>query len=245
MFLPGRGEARRTVTVSPGTADEKRRVQVVIPFEGSDAAATRAAKRQSVISLKELQVSDKARKAFEDAQGKLGKDNVAGAIVDLQRAVELSPVFTDAWNNLGTIAYQGGRYPDAEKYFRQALEHEPGAYAPVVNLGGVLLNLGHPAEALKYNEYAVEQQPDDALAHSQLGMSLATLGEAERAEKHLLEAIRLDPAHFSHPQLVLARLYAGQGKRKAAAGQLEDFLKRHPDDPKTEQIRQQLEALQK
>lgn len=198
IFLPGRGETRRTVNVS------RPLTEVVIPFEASDAAAVRAAERTGKVSLRELKVPGKARAAYAEAQKKLGRRDVPGAIADLNRALQISPGYTEARNNLGTIAYQSGRYADAERYFREALDHDPGAYAPTVNLGGVLLNLGRPKEALPYNEYAVRQQPDDALAHSQLGMTRAALGDRDQAEKHLLEAIRLDPSHFSHPQLVLA-----------------------------------------
>lgn len=237
VFLPGRGEARRTVNVT------RNPTEAVIPFEVSDAAAVRAAERTGKVSLRELKISNKARAAFAEAEKKLGRRDLAGAIADLTRAVELAPAFTDARNNLGTIAYQSRRYADAERYFREALEHDPGAYAPTVNLGGVLLNLDRAKEALPYNEYAVRQRPDDALAESQLGMTWAALGDGEKAEKYLREAIRLDPAHFSHPQLVLARVYLDRGDRESAAVQLQKFLEQHPETPNAAAIQKEIEAL--
>jgi len=237
VFLPGRGEARRTVNVT------RNPTEAVIPFEASDSAAVRAAERSGKISLRELKISNKARTAYAEAQKKLGRRDIAGAIAELTRALELAPGFTEARNNLGTIAYQSGRYADAERNFREALEHDPGAYAPTVNLGGVLLNLRRPKEALAYNEYAVRQQPDDALARSQLGMTWAALGEGEKAEPELIEAIRLDPAHFSHPQLVLARVYLDRGDKDSAARQLEGFLEQHPDSPNAAAIRKQIDTL--
>lgn len=237
IFLPGRGETHRTVNVS------RPLTEVVIPFEASDTAAVRAAERTGKVSLRELKIPGKARAAYTEAQKKLGRRDIPGAITDLNRALQLAPGYTEARNNLGTIAYQSGRYGDAERHFREALDHDPGAYAPTVNLGGVLLNLNRAKEALPYNEYAVRQQPDDALAHSQLGMTLAALGDRDKAEEQLLEAIRLDPAHFSHPQLVLARLYLEKGDRESAARQLEGFLEHHPGSPNEPALRREIEAL--
>ena len=106
---------------------------------------------------------------------------------------------------------------------------DPELYEPLVNLGGVLLNLNQPEEALQHNRHAVLTRPNDALANAQLGMAYWQLGNGEMAEKYLRAAMKLDPAHFSHPQLTLAQIYLKRGERQAAVEQLEDFLKRHPD----------------
>ena len=87
------------------------------------------------------------------------------------------------------------------------------------------------------------RRPQDALANSQLGLNYFHLADLERAIHYLREARRLDPAHFSHPQLTLAEIYRQRGDRKAAAAELEDFLSRHPDDPNAEQWRQDLARL--
>ena len=106
-----------------------------------------------------------------------------------------------------------------------------------MNLGGVLLNLERPREALGYNERAVVRRPNDALANSQLGLSYFNLNQIEPAEKYLKIAVELDPAHFSHPQLTLAEIYAQRGDRNSALDQLRDFLKRHPDSPEESAVR--------
>jgi tetratricopeptide (TPR) repeat protein len=168
---------------------------------------------------------------------------VAGAEKHLRRAVELAPNYAQAWNHLGTIAYQTRRYEEAEKLFRRALEADQEAYEPLVNLGGVLVTLDRYDEAWKYNLHAVLRRPQDALAQSQMGMTYFGLKRLDLAEKYLLEAVRLDAGHFSHPQLLLAEIYLRRGRRAAAAGVLEDFLKRHPDWPQAEKLRDTIAEL--
>jgi len=240
-FVPGRGEARTTVEVGPAAADSRGRVEMILRMDEAKLWPDRG----PVVSTRELSIPPGAWKQYAQAQKKLARHDTQGAIALLKRAVEAAPQFAAAWNNLGTIAYQTKAYPDAEKYFRRALEADPAAYEPLVNLGGVLLTLGKVEEAYNFNLYSVLKRPNDALANSQLGMNYFALGKMDLAEKYLLEAVRLDPAHFSHPQLLLAEIYLHRNDRTRAAAQLEDFLNRHPDWPSADQMRAVIAKLRK
>lgn len=243
VFVPGQGEVRRTIDVGPSLADKKGRVQMRIPFTPSAGSARRTAEQAGKVSVSELAIPQQARNEVAESQKALGKADVDDAIRHLQRALEIAPDFVTAWNNLGTIAYQSRRYEDAEKYFREGLARDAEAFEPMVNLGGVLLTLRRYTQALPYNRFAVLERPDDALANSQLGQNFFYLGEDDKALKHLNEAKRIDPSHFSWPQLPLAEIYARRGDRQAAVRELEDFLARHPDAPNAKGVREQMERL--
>jgi outer membrane protein assembly factor BamD (BamD/ComL family) len=60
-----------------------------------------------------------------------------------------------------------------------------------------------------------------------------------------VEAKRLDPAHFSRPQWTLAQIYLRTGDPKAAAAELEEFIRLHPDSPDRERARAAIEELKK
>jgi tetratricopeptide (TPR) repeat protein len=237
IFVPRRGEQRLTVTVTSSRADKKGRVQLVVRLD--DALLSRD--RVANVSARELAVPAAARREYSEANKCLTKRDVGGAIAHLKKAVDIEPRFGAAWNHLGTIAYQTQRYTDAENYFREAIQADPEIYEPVVNLGGVLLNLGNLDEAWKYNVEAVMRKPADALAHAQLGMTYLALNKLPLAEKHLLEARRLDPAHFSNPQLHLAEVYIRKNDRDRATEQLEEFLRYHPDWPQAAKMRATIE----
>ena len=238
IAAPRHGVMRKTIEVGPSFADAKGRVQIVVPFESSPNP-----RRMYTVPARELAIPERARRDYDEALRKLSKNDVAGAVASLEHAVDLSPQFAQAWNHLGTIAYQQRRYQDAEKYFRRALEERPGMFPPLVNLGGVLLNLQRYKEALEWNLEAVKMRPRDALAHSQLGMNYYTLMQDDLAIRYLNEAKRLDPSHFSAPQLVLADLYLRRKERDKAAAELEEFLKLHPDTPAADKLRTQIESL--
>jgi tetratricopeptide (TPR) repeat protein len=239
VFVPGQGEARQTIEVGPGSADKHNRVHITLRL--SDASFDRSAlNRQHAVSTRQLSIPDKAVREYLDAQHDLEKHDAAAAEKRLEHAVELAPQFATAWNNLGTIAYQTRRFPLAEERFREALRQDPSAYEPLVNLGGVLVTLHKLDEALEVNVHATLVRPNDALAHSQLGQAYFGIGQYDDAVKHLERARSLDPAHFSHPQLVLAEIYLRRGDPRAAADVLEDFLRYHPDYPQAAKMREQI-----
>lgn len=234
-YAPGRGEVRRTVAVGPSLADRKGRVRIELDLESLPAQGGVAPR--ATVSVTTLSIPDKAWREYENANRKLGQRDVDAAVAHLEKAVEIAPHFAQAWNHLGTIAYQTRQFPLAEERFREALRHDANAYEPLVNLGGALLALDRLDEAAQVNIHAVLVRPNDALANSQLGMTYFALGKLNLARKYLVEAKRLDPAHFSFPQLALGEIHLRTKDIPAARAEYEEFLRLHPDAPQAEAIR--------
>jgi Tfp pilus assembly protein PilF len=235
------GEIRRTVVISASLADRKGAVHVIVPFSATEAAADKSA---AVVSKQQLSVPKNAWNEFAAAQKRLEKRDAEGAKRRLERAVELAPGFAAAWNSLGVMAYQSGDSATAEHDFRQALSAEPDMFEASVNLGGVLLShQDHLEEALHYNQQAVAARPRDALANAQTGITFFQLGDWDRAEPYLAAAERADPAHFSRPQLFLARIYQMRGDWRAARRELQLCIALHPDDPDVPRLRREIGEL--
>jgi len=240
VFIPAQGEARQTIEIGPGTADTRQRVSLTIRLKDSDFVYADPMRRRHSVTRKQLAIPDKAVREYEDAQKDLARRDAEAATRHLEHAVELAPQFALAWNNLGTIAYQTQKYPRAEECFREALRQDPAAYEPLVNLGGVLINLSKLDEAYDFNLHAVLTRPRDALANAQLGMTYFGMRTLDLAEKYFRRAAELDPAHFSHPQLFLAEIHLRRGDTRAAAADLVDFLRHHPDWPQAAKMRAQI-----
>jgi len=242
-FVPGRGEMRRTIEVGPSRADARKRIELTVEMRDGEFESRDSLRRGAIVSARELTIPERARREYEEAEKRLSRRDADGAIAHFERAVELAPQFSEAWNHLGTIAYQARDYKRAESCFRKALEADPAAFQPLVNLGGVSINLTKFEDALNYNLYATLTRPNDALANSQLGMSYFYLGKLDLADKYLTAAKRIDPAHFSHPQLILAEIHLRRQDWAAAAGELAEFLQYHPDAPEAGKVREKLAQL--
>jgi Tfp pilus assembly protein PilF len=239
IAVPGQGEMRRTVDVTASLADRKRRVRETIRFSPSVSS-----EEIGLVHKSQLSVPRKARDQFQRALRELGENDVEAAKACLDEAIRLAPHYAEAWNQLGVIAYQTAHFAEAERYFRRALKEEPTAFYALVNLGGALLSLeGKDAEALEINQQAVRRAPEDALAQSQLGKTHLRLGQLDEAEKHLRQAIALDPRHFSAPQLSLADLYLMQGRMEERIREMEEYLKHHPDGAFAPRVRELLQRV--
>ncbi len=242
VFIPGRGEARRTVEVAPAAADSHGRVSLTLDLKDSDFDLAASVPQYSV-STSRLAIPKAALREYLEAEKDLGRHDPDAAVKRLENAVEMAPQFAAAWNELGTIAYQTRKFDRAEECFRQALEQAPAAFDPLVNLGGVLVTVHKLDQAVDYNLRAVLARPNDALANSQLGLTYFELGRMDLAQKYLERTRQIDPAHFSRPQLLLAEIHLRRGERREAAAVLEEFLKYHPDWPQAAKMRQTIAEL--
>lgn len=243
ISTPARGEARQTIELSSGTVDPKGHLDIVLRIDDGRLESEVVHAAGATVSATILSIPERAMREYRTAQRCLSRRDPVCATAHLRRAVEIAPQFAAAWNELGTIAYQTRQYSEAEANFRRALVADPDAFEPLVNLGGVLLNLGRAEEAIGYNRQAVARRPGDALANSQLGLSYFARNELDQAEKYLKAAVRLDPAHFSHPQLPLAEIYLKRGDQPSALDALRGFLDRHPDSPQAASVRQKIAEL--
>ncbi len=244
VFVPGSGEIRQTIDLGPSTTNAKGRLELTIPISDSGIVSGESLPDRAKVSTRELSIPQTARREYDEAQKSLGRRDVPSAIAHLERAVAIAPQYAAAWNNLGTVSYQTRQYARADECFRKALDQNPGSYEPLVNLGGVLLNEAKPRDALSYNRSAVRSRPHDALANAQLGLNYFLLENLEEARKYLETAKGIDPAHFSYPQLTLAKIHLLRKEPDQAAEELRDFLRRHPGVPEAGQVREQLRTLE-
>jgi tetratricopeptide (TPR) repeat protein len=237
------GEFRQTYSVGAGTADKKGRVQLTITIHPSRAARLYTARDRFTVPVRRLSIPQKARQELLNAQRRLQKKDLDGAVKHVDKALEMAPQYAAAWNMLGTIDYQRREFTKAEEHFREAKAQDPDMFEPVVNLGGVLLNLGKFDEALEFNLDAVKRRPKDALANAQLGMTYVELKQPLMGIKHLEETKRLDPGHYTYPQLHLSEIYWKLGNRLASVAEMEHFLRYHPDHEQAEKLRQTIRQV--
>jgi len=102
----GRAE-QRTIEVRPGFADAHGRIIVHIQLPDGGGAADRLK-----IGAAALDVSPKARDELRRAYAARG--NITKAREHLEKAIEISPNFDPALNDLGTIYYRDGNFAKAK-----------------------------------------------------------------------------------------------------------------------------------
>lgn len=164
---------------------------------------------------------DEAAKAYRTAlrinpNSTSARENLAGALAAQGLAAEaretLAPLpatnTADArtWMQIGVTEYQKGRYGDAERAFRKALEFNPASVEAALMLARVLNATGRPAEAEAELRRAVKARPDLGDTWLELGGMLYRRGERIESLEALEKAASLSPGSGSAwRQLAYAR----------------------------------------
>ncbi len=234
-------QAQRTIEVGERSADRKGRVDVVLRLLRTKAGFAAANK----VPYRVISLPKSAVKEYFRAHDLMERQNRDEGIAHLKRAVEIAPQFAEAWNDLGSIAFQSKQPAEAEKYFREALRVEPDMHAARLNLAALLMQTGRCEEALPLNLAAAGARPEDAYTNSQTGMNCACLGQDDRALEYLQRALRIDPSLYTYPQLAIASIYRRHGRTDLAIGEYVAFLRHHPASPKAAAVRSELDALQR
>src|SRR5258708_7244926 len=75
VFVPERGEARKTVEVGPGSADSRGRVAVLMNFKDSDFTFDDVTRQRNAVSTRELSVPERAWREYERSEERrVGKE---------------------------------------------------------------------------------------------------------------------------------------------------------------------------
>src|SRR5262245_14697525 len=229
---------RRTVDIGPSFADDRGRIYLKIPFD-----RTPPNRMRYTVSASQLAIPESTLSEYRKAQDYLARGDSERGMASLKKIVETTPQFASAWTSMGNIASQSGQFEEAEIYYKESLNHNPSSYRTLLSLGGALISQKKTSESLQIFVRAVKLRPDDPEGQARLGLNYLMLEDLDKAKDHLEEAKKIEPGHFSCPQLFLAQIYARRGDVTSSIAELEEFLKIHPDLEMVPSVRETIKQL--
>ena len=125
---------------------------------------------------------------------------------------------------LGDVYFHRGRFAEAEKCYRAALERDGQDVDARAHLGQCLLRLNRPGEARPLLEGVMREKPDHDYGHTMMALAetLTALGEKDNA---LLYWQHITQNHsYPRAKVQLAELYAAKNQPEAARAELKDVL---------------------
>ena len=155
---------------------------------------------------------------------------VAEAETLIRKAVELSPDYPDAHNNLGNVLQQQGRDEEAAGSYERALALNPELADAHNNLGNTLARQKRYADAAARYERAVALRPDMGDAHVNLAKAYEALDRIPDALTEYRQAVMLRPYHFETYRRLGALLY-GWHRIDEAAEVYRKWLSLDPESP--------------
>jgi len=164
-------------------------------------------RNDSVVSLQELKMSDKAETPFAKGTTLLQKGAFKESIVHLQQAIAKDPGYYRAYHNLGLAYYQLEQVAEAEQAFQKSIDLTNGGYAPSQFALAMILcekQQFHQAERIIQNGLAME--PGSALGKYFLALVQLALNRPADAEKSARDALWRN-ANQAEVHVLLAKIH--------------------------------------
>lgn len=121
------------------------------------------------------------------------KGDLARAMDEFRRAIELKPNFADAHYNLGVAYKDIGRMDDAILEFEAAVTYQPQKANAHNNLGLAYLSKGRIDEAVGEFSTTIRLEPSNYRAHNNLGLAYKYLGRYDEAAYEFETALSINP----------------------------------------------------
>lgn len=102
----------------------------------------------------------------------------------------------DAYNNLGDLLKERGRFSEAEEKYKAAISAKPTSADAYVKLGILLRNTGRVGESVSYFNDALAIEPLRKDIHNDLGLARAEQGMFAEAEACYQKALEIDPDYW-------------------------------------------------
>jgi tetratricopeptide (TPR) repeat protein len=189
------------------------------------------------------QFPKKTLKEFDKGVAAEHRGKTDEAIAHYQKALNYSPNYYPAHNNLGGAYLGRQKFAEAQEQFEAALKANQNDVEAYFNLANVLLLTQHYPDAEHELDEGLKRMPDSAFGHFLQGLLYSRTARPELAEKSLQSALQLDPK-MSQVYLQLVNLYVQQRRIPEAIHELESYLKVFPDAPFSPQARDLLKRLQ-
>lgn len=138
-------------------------------------------------------VSPEVQALYAQAQGAQAAHRDEAAVADYEKILKLAPDLAPAYNNLGRLLYNLGRFPEAVTTLDKGLSLAPDMHPAQVMLGASHLELGQLNEALPPLEAGVQAMPDDRFARLSLARTLIGLNRNQEAVPQLEAVLQADP----------------------------------------------------
>ncbi len=138
-------------------------------------------------------VSSEVQQLYAQAQQAQASDNPKLAEERYRKILRLAPDLGPAYNNLGRIYFNQGRYSDAVTTLTRGLEVAPEMVPAQIMLGASLAQMGNAADAIPHLQAGVAALPQDRFARITLTRALITLNRGDEALAQLQAILQADP----------------------------------------------------
>jgi tetratricopeptide (TPR) repeat protein len=207
------GENKKVIEVLSPIQQANQDDLAIVYMLGTALVRDGQADKGQVLIDRILKNGDSAEARLLMGTTKLMVNDFSGALVDLQKAVELNPNLPDGYAYYGAALLATGDQPGAQNAFERALKDDSNNFDSNLRMGMLLRQDEKYNEAMPYLRHALEIRPGDVGVRYQIATIKLSTGQLEQARADL-ESLVTEAPNFSEAHVLLATAYYRE-KRKA------------------------------
>jgi tetratricopeptide (TPR) repeat protein len=245
--IPGVIPGEYVVSVVDGTKTTQQQIafsgfEPDVKISMSDPVRTPTGKGTTV-SVANLRVPEKAKRALESAQKAISKNKLGEATSELQRALTISPQYPQALSLRAVVYLAKGDSKAALADAKRAVDIDPSSSLSNTILGASYNAAGEFVQAAASLQQAVKIDPNFWQGHYEMAKSLYGQGKSAFALQEVDAAKRNAPKDFSQIHLIRGAILMQLHRTNEAAEELQQFLKQDPKNPEAANVERTLAKL--
>lgn len=175
----------------------------------------------------------------KEASYYLKKGNVAKAIVNYEKALDIDNLNNMVRTSLATLYYRNGQLKEAEDTFKTIIKQEPEYGPTYYSLALLLAETGRNKEAIEQLEKAMIHMPENLRVYYNLGLLYDSIDETENAKNTIIKGLKVYPTN-EELLYTLAFFYSKYGEIERAREIGAQLVQLYPNNANYANFLQQL-----
>lgn len=163
---------------------------------------------------------------------------------ELLKLVDLAPGYPKAYYTLGKMYYGANQNEDAKEALLREIQYNPSIRDSYLLLGDTYIKMGKPLEAIDLFRKLLSQNKKDAYAMLGLAKGYYAANDFDSASNTVTQARHIDP-NINDVYYIECLLYFKMQMYLEAKNSCEEYIKRSPDDEKSNEARDLIAKITK
>ncbi len=235
------------VTVTAGVDQASQRVEVLqgdveirLTIVDGDSSTANATGSRSMVSVGQMKIPDRARKAFAKAREAFQKEKLAEARDELQKSLAVFPDYAQALTLSGVLNLQDSKLAAACSDLEHAINADHSYGMAYTVLGATYNLMKRYDDSIRTLERGVALEPGAWQGYYELSKALLGKGQFDAALRQINRAAQLTPGKYPAMHMVRAHALLGLKDYQQAVAELEQVIVANPSGAESEQARQTL-----
>jgi tetratricopeptide (TPR) repeat protein len=196
-----------------------------------------------LLNARITQIPPAARKEFEAGKRRMDAHDAAGSVQRFQKAIALYPQYAEAYQLLGVVHLESGKFQEAEPALQKSTEIEPNLSTGYFALGVCRNLMAKYAEAEPVLLRGLELDPEAADGHYELAKTYWVLGRAQDAQMRAEKAVSLRPG-LAGAHILLGDINLSKSDPQGALKEYKEALRLDPKGPMAAPTQQMINKIE-